>query len=106
EVGPGQLQPHPAAVDAQPVVTDPTVRGIDTDPHLDQLLDRPRGETVAADLLPGEGRLLQHEHVEPGLREVVRRGRAAGPGTDDDDVGRTVRCLAAHARLASLASLW
>ena len=50
-------------------------------------LDRAGGQAVAADLLAGERRLLQHQDVEPGAGEVVGRGGSGRTCTDDDDVG-------------------
>ena len=70
----------------KPVVGDPAVLGGGVDPHRDELLDRARGQAVAADLLAGELRLLADDDVEAGLRQPVRRGGAARAGADDDDV--------------------
>jgi hypothetical protein len=57
------------------------------DAEVDQALDRPGRQAVAADLLAREGRLLQQQDVQPGLREGVRRSTAPGTCADDDDVG-------------------
>ena len=87
QLGPGQLEAVAAAVDAQAAVADEAVGLAGVDAHVDERLDRARGEAVAADLLARERRLLQQQHVEAGLGEGVRGGRAAGAGADDDDVG-------------------
>ena len=70
-------------------------------PMLMSCSDRARGQPVAADLLARERGLLQQQDVEPGLREVVRGGRAGGTGADDDDVGGLADCLLARSRLIS-----
>ena len=86
EVGPRQLEPVTGADDPQPEVLLPA-RGVEVDAHGDQLTDRARGEPVAADLVAGEGRLLEKQDVDACVGEVVRRTRARRPGADDDDVG-------------------
>ena len=78
-----------SADDAEALVADPAGR-VDVDAELDQLLDRPRGQPVAADLLARERRLLEQEHVGACLREVARRGRSARSRPDDDDVCLTL----------------
>ena len=90
QLGPGQLDRQPAAEDPQALVVQPAGLLAGVDAEVDQLLDRPRGEAVPAHLLAGELRLLEHEHVEPGPREVGRRRGAGGAGADDDDVGGAV----------------
>ena len=87
DVGPRQGQAHAAADDPQALVADPAVLGGRRDAEADELLDRARGEAVAADLLAGEVRLLQQHDVEAGHGEVCRGGRPGGSGADDDDVG-------------------
>ncbi len=48
---------------------------------------RPGGQPVAADLVAGEARLVDHHHVAPGAGERDG-GRGAGrAGAHDDDVG-------------------
>src|SRR6202042_3035924 len=86
QLGPGQLQPLARADDPQALVAHPAVLLADADAHADQGLDRPRGQAVAADLLPREPRLLEQQHVESGLRQVEGGRGAGGPGADDDDV--------------------
>ena len=86
ELGPGELEPHAAAVDPQAVVAEPTCLGADVDTHREQRPDGARGEAVAANLLARERRLLEEAYVEAGLRQVVGGGRAGGSGTDDDHV--------------------
>jgi len=86
-VGPVELQPVAAADDPQALVLDPSVVFGRGHPQGDELADRPRRQAVAADLLAGEGGLLQQQDVEPRHGQVCRRRRAAGAGTDDDDVG-------------------
>ena len=86
ELRPGQLQPQPAADHPQALVADPAVLLVGGHAHRDQAVHGPRGEPVAAHLLPREGRLLQHEHVQPGLGKVVRRRGTGWAGADDDDV--------------------
>ena len=78
QFGPGQLEPDPAADDPQALVPDPAVLLADRHAHADQGLDRAGGEAVAADLLPREVSLLQHQHVHPGPGQVGGGGRA-GP---------------------------
>ena len=56
-------------------------------PEPDQLLDRARGEAVAAHLLARERALLQQRDVEAAVGEVAGGGRTARTGADDDDVG-------------------
>jgi len=46
---------------------EPAVGGLQRDAHAHELLHGPGSQPVAADLLPGEGALLQHEHVEAGI---------------------------------------
>jgi hypothetical protein len=87
QLGPGQLQAHPPAEDAQAAVVQPAGLLARVDPHTVQLADRPRGEPVAADLLAREGGLVQQQHVQPGLGKVVGGGRPGRPGPHHDDVG-------------------
>ncbi len=86
QLRPVELEAHPAADHAQALVADPA-GGVDVDTHRDELLDRSGRQPVAADLLAGEGGLLEQQDVEPGLREVECGCRTGGPGADDDDVG-------------------
>jgi hypothetical protein len=86
ELRPGQLEPQPAADHPQTLVADPAVLLVGGHAHRDQAVHGARGEPVAAHLLPREARLLQHEHVEPGLGKVVRRRGTGWAGADDDDV--------------------
>ena len=79
QLWPVQLDPAAAADDAQALVAQPSVVLGDRDAHRGQRLDRARGKAVAADLLPREVRLLQHQHVKARRRQVVRNGRASGP---------------------------
>ena len=63
----------------------------------------PRGEAVAADLVAGEGLLLEQHDVVARLSEEVRRRAAAWPGADDDRVrmaDRAVRSSANDVRRA------
>src|SRR5690606_32260539 len=99
EVGPGELEAVPAAVDAQTLVPDPAVLLRHGHTHRDELTDRAGGEPVPADLLPREGRLLQDEDVETGDGEVVGSGRAGRTCADDDDVRIVLQRTRAHARL-------
>src|SRR5262249_30270231 len=87
QVRPVELDPAPAPDDPDPLVREPAVLRPQGDAHADELLDGPGCQPVAADLLPREGALLQHEHVQAGTREVVGGRRAAGPGAHHDDVG-------------------
>ena len=73
---------------------EPRVVGVDAQPP--QLDDRAGREAVAADLLPGERGLLDHEHVQAVAGEVVGRGRASRTRADDQDVD--VKLLARRAR--------
>ena len=87
ELRPGQLQP--AARRRSPAgpccgSSRPSRRW--STPMRDQAVHGARGQPVAAHLLPREGRLLQQQHVQPGLGQVVRRRRAGRAGADDDDV--------------------
>ena len=88
QVGPVQFEADPAADDAQALVREPAVLGVQRDPHADELLDRARGQPVAAHLFPGEMALLQHQHVQPGLRQVESGRRARRPGAYHNDVSR------------------
>jgi hypothetical protein len=81
---PVELEGVPAAADAQSLGALPP-GGVD--PERDELPGGAGGEPVAADLVAGERRLLEQHDVEPVVGEVRRGGAAAGPGTDDDDVG-------------------
>jgi hypothetical protein len=87
QLGPGQLEPDPAADDAQPLVPHPAVLLADGHAHADQGPDGTRGQPVTADFLPRERGLLQHQHVDPGAGQVARSGRTGWPGPDHDDVG-------------------
>ena len=87
QLGPGQLEVHAAADDAQPTVADEAVALAGVDAEVDQALDGAWGEAVAAHLLAREGRLLQQQDVEARLGERVRRCAATRAGADDDDVG-------------------
>ncbi len=51
------------------------------------LLDRARGQAVAARLVAGELCGVDHEHVAPGATGPRRGGRTGGSGPDDDHVG-------------------
>ena len=44
------------------------------------------GNALAADLVPGEARGVEEEHVVPALREEAGHGRAGGPAPDHDHV--------------------
>src|SRR5699024_9752530 len=70
------------------------------DTEADELADRAGGQAVAADLVAGEGRLLQQQHVQPVPRQVGGRRRPAGARPDDDDVCRLD--LLTHVCYASL----
>src|SRR6266496_1533558 len=102
QVRPGNLDPAAAADDPQALVPQPAVPLADRHAHGGQRLDRPRGEAVAADLLPGEPGLLQYQHVQPGGGQVEGHRRAGRAGPDDDDVGG-VASLAGDAAAAALA---
>jgi hypothetical protein len=95
EVRPRELERHAPRADPQPLVPlEPRVVGVDAQaPKLD---DRTRREAVAADLLPGERGLLDHEHVQAVAGEVVRRGGASRSRADDQGVD--VKLLARRAR--------
>src|SRR4029453_1960792 len=82
-------------VDPQPLVPlEPRVAGVDA--KAPQLHDRAGGEAVAADLLPRERGLLDHEHVESAAGEVVGHGGTSR--TRADDQGVDVKLLARRAR--------
>jgi hypothetical protein len=68
---PVELDPGPAADDPDPLVREPAVGGLQGDAHAHELLHGPGSQPVAADLSPGKGALLQHEHVQACPREVV-----------------------------------
>ena len=91
DVGPRQLEPVAAADDPQSMVADPAGL-VEVDAERDELLHRTRGESVTADLLARERRLLQEHDVDAGLGEVGGGGGAARPGSDDDDVSLALRC--------------
>jgi hypothetical protein len=61
--------------------------GVEVEAHADQLAHRSRGEAVAADLVAGERRLLEQEHVGTGAREVEGGAGSGRTGAYDDDVG-------------------
>ena len=78
-------------------------------PERQHLLDAARGQTVAAHLLPGEGGLLQQQHVDPGPGQVGGRRRASRTRADDDHVGGVLRSygtLAARHSCPSLGRPW
>ena len=79
QVRPVQLDPAAAADDAQALVAQPAVALGDRHAHAGQRLDRARGQAVAADLLPREAGLLQHQHVQAGRGQVIGDGEPAGP---------------------------
>ena len=87
ELGPRDFETVPAADDAQALVVQPAVLRRSVDLHVVQLLDRAWGQAIAADLLAGEGRLLEHEDVEALSCEVIGSGRACRPSANDDDIG-------------------
>ena len=87
ELGPVELDARAAADDAQAALVAPAGLLAGVDAEVDELLHPARGHAVAADLLAGERRLLQDEHVEPGARQVRRDRGACGTGTHDDDIG-------------------
>ncbi|MPN15350.1 hypothetical protein SDC9_162681 [bioreactor metagenome] len=87
QLGPVEGERTPvAAVDPQPTVVHPAgiLRGVQAE--TDQLLDRPGSQAVTADLVPGEGGLLQQCDVEAQTGQVGGSGGAAGAGTDDHHV--------------------
>ncbi len=91
QLRPGQLQADAAADDAKPPVTGPSGHGRGVETHVHEAANGPRGQPVATDLLAGEGRLLQQEHVEPGAGEMVGGRGATGTRADHDDVGVGLR---------------
>ena len=82
---------HAALARAQPQAADDApaavVAGLTPVGHAEQLQlpDRLRGEAVAADLVAGEGRLLEEDDVPAGLGEPGGGGGPSGPGADDDE---------------------
>ena len=54
------------------------------------LQDRARGQAVAARLVAGELRGVDHEHVAPGTTRPRGRGRTGGSGPDDHHVGSRI----------------
>jgi hypothetical protein len=56
------------------------------EPHVVELLDRPRGQPVAARLLAREPLAFDEHGVEAVLGRPVGRRRARGPATDHEDV--------------------
>ena len=55
--------------------------------HVVELFDGPRGEPVAAGLLPRVVLALDHDDVMAGFGQPVRGGCSRRPPTDDEDVG-------------------
>src|SRR5690606_36814497 len=74
-----------AAIDEQSLVAAPA-GAVDVDAHADEGADGARREPVAADLVAGEGGLLQQEHLEAGLRQPISGRRSGGACPDDDDI--------------------
>ncbi len=84
--GPVDLHLPPAGHPAHPARPRPA-GGLDVDAHPDQLVHRTRGETVTADLLPGERGLLQQQHIDARSGQVEGGGRAGRPRAHHDHLG-------------------
>ena len=67
-------------------MADPAVQPA-AEPEQLQLGDRARGQPVAAGLVAGELRGIDHQHVAAGPRGPRGRRRTGRPGADDDHVG-------------------
>jgi hypothetical protein len=99
QLGPGHLEGrNGAAVDAQPAGVLPAGLLGDVDAEPDELADGARGETVSADLVAGEGLLLQQGDRQAAPGQVRGRGGPARPGADHDHVV-IVAPLIRHCRL-------
>ena len=59
-------------------------------------IDALGGKPVAADLVAGEGRLVEHQHLGALAREEGRGARSAGPCPHHDDVVERAHLYAAH----------
>ena len=81
-IGSGQLP----AVDLETLVAVEAIGLADVHAQLDQGTHRPRGQAVAADLVPGKGCLLQDDDIESALGQVGRGGRPSGTSTNHDDI--------------------
>jgi len=77
----------------QTSVSCPT-RSIDT--HEDELLNGGGSETITADLVARETRLVDKEDINSKGRQMVSGRCTAGAGADYDDVGTHVLGLLAH----------
>ena len=84
-VGPGQF-PGMAVGDGPQAAE--AVIGPDLGPeaHVDELLDRPGRQTVAAGLVTREALAFQHHHVEALQCRPVGGGRAGWSAADDDQI--------------------
>jgi hypothetical protein len=85
-LGPGQLQRDPVGDRPQPVVAVVALGDVGLEAHLPDLVDRPRGQAVAAGLVPREGLALQHADVMAGLGQPEPGGAPGRPPADDEDV--------------------
>ena len=84
-LGPGEFPG--VAVGDGPQAAEAVV-GLDLGPeaHVDELLDRPGRQAVAAGLLTREPLALQHHHVEALQCRPVGGGRAGWSAADDDQI--------------------
>ena len=87
DVGPVDLEAVAAADEAQSPIAMPALGFGSLETEVPDLLDRARGEGVAADLVARETELLEDDDVMAGLGEVRSERRSGGTGPDDDDVG-------------------
>ena len=85
--GPLQLQLAAHARGAQALVAVVALE-LRAEPHVDELLDGPWCEPVAARLLAGERLALDDRDVVTVAGQPVCGGRAGGTATDDEDIGR------------------
>src|SRR5699024_7246588 len=86
-------------------VPDPAVLGTHGHTHPHQFGHRTRGEPVAADLVPREGRLLQQQDIQAGSSQVMSGPAARGARTYDDGVGTISSAHLYHPFLLDSASV-
>src|SRR5699024_924919 len=85
QCGPGEFEAGARADDVQALVLDPPLV-LEGDPHRGELFRRPRGQSVAADLVPAERALLQEQDDQLGLDEVIGGCGTGRSCADNDDV--------------------
>src|SRR5699024_3447031 len=95
DIGPVEFEAVAPADQPQPPIRVPAVGGRQVHAEEPGLLDRPRSQSVAADLVTRETGLLEADDFVSGLSEVCAAGRSRRPGSLDD-----VLCVELHPRRA------